>query len=57
MAAGVLPEARTEAEARLAAFDAQQNQMSQVYFASFAGPRSRRYNRVELRLAPIAAGF
>ncbi|MGH7341574.1 MAG: hypothetical protein ACREKH_13870, partial [Candidatus Rokuibacteriota bacterium] len=65
--------ARAEAEARLARLDAAAPGMSRAYLelelariagladnghtASFAGPRSRRYNRVEIRLVPFAEDF
>ncbi|MEZ6024004.1 MAG: hypothetical protein R3C16_11460 [Hyphomonadaceae bacterium] len=65
--------ARAEAERRVAALDAAAGDVSQAYFelelarivaladnghtAFFAGPRSRRYNRAELRLFPIGGDF
>jgi hypothetical protein len=64
--------ARAEAERRVQALDAAAGEISQAYFeleiarvvaladngtAFFAGPRSRRYNRVEVRLAPFVDGF
>ena len=67
------PAARAEADKRLAALQAQAPSVSQVYFeleisrivaladnghsAFFPGPRSRRYNRVEVRLVPFGDGF
>jgi len=65
--------ARAEAEQRLAALEARAGDVSQAYFelelarivaladnghtAFFAGPRSRRYNRAEIRLFPIGEDF
>lgn len=67
------PAARAEAEARLTALGAQAASISQVYFeleisrivaladnghtAFFPGPRSRRYNRVEVRFVPFGEDF
>lgn len=65
--------ARAEAEARLAQLDARADSISQAYFeleiarivaladnghtTSFAGPRSRRYDRAQIRLAPFGDDF
>jgi hypothetical protein len=65
--------ARQEAEARLARLESAAAVVSQAYFelelarivgladnghtAFFAGPRSRRYNRVGIRLVPLAGDF
>lgn len=65
--------ARTEAVARLNALEARADQISQAYFelelsrivaladnghtAFFPGPRSRRYNRVDVRLTPFGEDF
>jgi hypothetical protein len=65
--------ARAEAEQRLTALEAKAGDISQVYFelelsrivaladnghtTFFAGPRSRRYNRAEIRLFPIGSNF
>lgn len=67
------PAARAEAEARLAALEAERANISQAYFelelarivaladnghtAYFPGPRSRRFNRIYLRLAPFGEDF
>lgn len=67
------PAARAEADKRLAALQAQAASVSQTFFeleisrivaladnghsAFFPGPRSRRYNRVEVRLVPLGAAF
>lgn len=66
-------DARAEAEVRLTALEGQVDTVSQAYFelelsrivaladnghtATFAGPRSRRYNRVDIRLAPFGDAF
>ncbi len=68
-----VPDARAEAETRLTALESQADTFSQAYFelelarivaladnghtATFAGPRSRRYNRVDVRLAPFGDAF
>jgi hypothetical protein len=67
------PAARAEADKRLAVLQTQAASVSQAYFeleisrvvgladnghsAFFPGPRSRRYNRVEVRLVPLGDGF
>ncbi len=67
------PAARAEAEARLNQLADKAGEISQVYFeleisrivgladnghtAFFPGPRSRRYNRVEVRLVPFGEAF
>ena len=67
------PRARGEAEARLTALAARESEMTDVQFelaltrivgladnghtVAFPGPRSRRYNRVEIRLVPFEDGF
>lgn len=68
-----LSDARAQAEARLAKLEAAVGEVSQAYFelelarivaladnghtVAFAGPRSRRYDRVEIRLAPFGEEF
>ena len=67
------PRARGDAEARLTALAARESAMSDAQFelalarivaladnghtVAFPGPRSRRYNRVEIRLVPFGDGF
>jgi hypothetical protein len=67
------PRARGEAEARLVALAARESAMTDVQFelaltrivaladnghtVAFPGPRSRRYNRVGIRLVPFGDGF
>jgi hypothetical protein len=68
-----LPDARAQAEARLAKLEAAVGEVSQAYFelelarivaladnghtVAFPGPRSRRYDRVEIRLVPFGEEF
>ncbi|MBP6014238.1 MAG: hypothetical protein KBA31_18565 [Alphaproteobacteria bacterium] len=68
-----VPAARAEAEARLNQLARKADELSQAYFeleisrivsladnghtAFFPGPRSRRYNRVEIRLVPFGEEF
>lgn len=68
-----LPDARAQAEARLAKLEASVAEVSQAYFelelarivaladnghtVAFPGPRSRRYDRVAIRLVPFGEEF